>query len=87
MDGDILDPLTCRPRPARNVVLDLIEHVRPALRSAGDESFVGERIDQLRPRGNGAQRQRSLVAATDDLANLVPELVEITAGGLDGGTS
>jgi glutamate---cysteine ligase / carboxylate-amine ligase len=87
MDGDILDPLTCRPRPARNVVLDLIEHVRPALRSVGDESLVGERFDQLLTRGNRAQRQRSLVAATDDLAKLVPELVEITAGGLDEGNS
>jgi glutamate---cysteine ligase / carboxylate-amine ligase len=83
MDGELLDPLTCHPRPARNVVLDLIEHVRPALRSAGDERLVGERFDQVLARGNGAQRQRSLAAGTDDLARLVSDLVEITAGKRD----
>jgi carboxylate-amine ligase len=87
MDGDLLDPLTCRPRPARNVVVDLIEHVRPALRSAGDERLVDERFEQLLARGNGAQRQRSLLAGTADLARLVSELVEITAGELDGEAS
>jgi glutamate---cysteine ligase / carboxylate-amine ligase len=80
MDGHLLDPLTCRPRPARHVVLDLIEHVRPALRSAGDETLVAERFDQLLARGNGAKRQRNLVAAKDDLERVVSELVEITAG-------
>ncbi len=49
--GTLLDPLTSRPRPAREVVTALVDHVRPALRASGDEALVTDRIEQgLRPR-------------------------------------
>jgi carboxylate-amine ligase len=49
----LLDPLTSRPRPASDVIATLVEHVRPALRSSGDEALVTDRIERVFVRGNG----------------------------------
>jgi carboxylate-amine ligase len=78
--GDLLDPVTSRPRPARDVVGDLLEHVRPALRESGDEEAVGEGIEALVDRGTGADRQRATHRRTGGLADVVAEAVRITAG-------
>ena len=78
--GDLLDPVTSRPRPARDVVGDLLEHVRPALRESGDEAAVAEAIEALLDRGTGADRQRATHQRTGGLADVVAEAVRITAG-------
>lgn len=58
--GDLIDPLTFKPATAREVVATLVDHVRPALREAGDERRVDNRVEQLFALGNGAVRQREV---------------------------
>lgn len=62
--GDLIDPLTFTPASAREVVATLVEHVRPALRDAGDERLVDHRVERLFALGNGAVRQREVYRAS-----------------------
>ena len=80
LGGDLLDPTTCRPRPAAEVLAGLVEHVRPALRDTADEALVDKGIEQVLARGNGAQRQRATLARTGDLVDVVADLARATAG-------
>jgi carboxylate-amine ligase len=76
----LLDPCLSQPRPAAQVVADLVDRVRPALRTYGDESLVDERIEEVFRRGNGATRQRQVFARTGDLADVIDELAAATIG-------
>ena len=80
LDGDLLDPVTCRPRPAGDVLADLVEHIRPALRNTGDEALVENRIERVLARGNGARRQRATLERTGNLVDVVADAARITAG-------
>jgi carboxylate-amine ligase len=83
LGGVLLDPLTARPRPAREVVDQLLEHVAPALRSTGDDDLVGERVEALLARGNGAVAQRAVLERTGQLVDVVADLARVTAGQRD----
>ena len=74
----LLDPLTSCPRPAWDVVAQLVEHVRPALELTDDLDLVGERIAQVRARGNGAIRQREVLRGSGQLGDVVVALVRDT---------
>lgn len=78
--GDLLDPLTAQPRPAADVVADLLEHVGPALRETGDEGAVRRRVETVLRQGTGADRQRATWERTGSLADVVAEAVRVTAG-------
>lgn len=80
MSGDLLDPSTHLPRPAREVLAELLEHVQPALRECGDETAVSEAAEKVGARGNGADLQRATWERTGNLADVVAEAVRITAG-------
>jgi carboxylate-amine ligase len=80
VDGDLLDPATARPRPARDVLSDLVDHVRRALQQNGDLALVEERLEQVLTRGNGARRQRGVLEKTDHLGDVVADLARVTAG-------
>ena len=80
VDGTLLDPLISRPRPAGEVLTDLLEHLRPALQTTGDESLVEERLQQVLTRGNGARRQRSVLKRTGRMVDVVADLARVTAG-------
>ena len=80
VDGQLLDPLTHRPRPAGDVLAGLIDHVRPALDATGDLALVEERLLAVRTRGNGARRQRAVMARTNQLSDVVADLAHVTAG-------
>lgn len=79
-DGSLLDPLSCRPRPAREVLDSLVGHVRPALERTGDVALVDDRLQRLFSRGNGARRQRAVLARTNRMASVVADLARVTAG-------
>lgn len=83
IQGDLVDPSTLKPRVAREVVADLVDHVRAALRENGDEALVDEQVEQIFARGNGAMRQRAMLEKTGQLSDVVAELARVTAG-LDG---
>jgi carboxylate-amine ligase len=80
VSGRLLDPRTSRPRPAWDVIDDLVEHVRPALSEAGDVDLVKEGLERLRTRGNGAQLQRRTMERTGQLIDVVAHAVRVTAG-------
>ncbi len=80
IEGDLIDPRTFKPRAAREVVADLIEHVRAALRDNGDEARVEEQVDRIFTRGNGAMRQRAVLEKTGQLSDVVADLATATAG-------
>lgn len=83
IEGDLIDPRTLTPRAAREVVADLVDHVRAALRENGDETLVDEQVEQVFARGNGAVRQRAVLKKTGQLSDVVADLARGTAG-LDG---
>jgi carboxylate-amine ligase len=58
--GDqLLDPRDGRPRSARDVVDQLMRHVRDALDDSGDHELAAAGVDRLFRNGTGADRQRA----------------------------
>jgi carboxylate-amine ligase len=82
----LVHPRTGRPAPAGEVLADLLEHVRPALRDAGDEQRVTDGIGVLLRRGTGADQQRQVYRETGDLRAVVRAAVAVTHEG-SGGTA
>jgi carboxylate-amine ligase len=78
LDGDLIQPGTGRPAPARQVIAALIEHVRPALADAGDLDTVTGRLAELLARGNGAAFQRAAYARSGRVADVVASALEQT---------
>lgn len=81
LSGDLLDPATHRPRPARSVVDSLLRHVEPALLASGELSRVSAALDDLWSRGTGSARQRTIVEEVGDLDRAVVEMARISGGG------
>jgi carboxylate-amine ligase len=81
LDGDLLDPSDWRPRPAREVVRGLLEHVRDALEDAGDLAITRELCDAVLDRGTGARRQRAVHADGETLNQVVSDAVCQTVSG------
>jgi carboxylate-amine ligase len=78
--GELLDPRTCRPRPAADVLRALLDHLRPALQDTGDIDEVVTRLEDVGRRGTGARRQREVYARTGSLHDVVADLAERTVG-------
>ncbi|MEV6760656.1 glutamate--cysteine ligase [Streptomyces sp. NPDC051105] len=78
LGGELLDPLTLRPRPAEAVLGALLEHTRDALVDSGDLPMVEEAVQRLLREGNGADEQRRLLADTGSLRDVVTECVRRT---------
>jgi carboxylate-amine ligase len=79
----LLDPLTCRPRAASDVIGALLDHVGPALRCSGDQSVVTEGIARIFDGGNGAMRQRDVYEQTGRLSDVIAALATATSGHSD----
>lgn len=77
--GELVDPRTGRPAPARDVVAALLEQVDDALGRLGDRDRLHRGVDELFARGTGAERQRALFEERDP-ADAVVALSRITAG-------
>jgi len=80
VDGQLLDPRTYRPVAAREVLHQLMGHVRPALADNGDEALVTAGLERLRSHGSGATRQRRTLERTGQLVDVVAQAVRLTAG-------
>lgn len=79
MTGDLLDPVTCRPRPAWDVVDSVLDRLRPALEDAGDLARVTAALDRIRADGTGADLQRTTLERTGQLVDVVAQAVRLTA--------
>ncbi|WP_328468147.1 glutamate--cysteine ligase [Actinoplanes sp. NBC_00393] len=80
LDGTLLDPVALRPRPAWELVGNLLTAVTPALAQQGDLDAVETALDRLRAEGTGARRQRELFARTGSLPGVLTELAHRTRG-------
>lgn len=78
LTADLVSPVQGRPRPAGEVVEELIEHVRPALERSGDLAWVRDQVAEIGRRGNGAQQQRAWRHDGADDQALVAQAVERT---------
>ncbi|MGY2873850.1 glutamate---cysteine ligase / carboxylate-amine ligase [Marmoricola sp. URHA0025 HA25] len=82
ISDQLLDPVTARPRPAREVVDALVDHVAAALCDYGDEAAVAKGVQRIFSRGTGDVRQRAVLARTGRLEDVTSYLVRATAGEL-----
>lgn len=80
LEEDLVDPFAARPVPAGELVDALLEHVRPELTERGEWPVVRELTDRLLARGTFAERQRELLTAGANDADLVADAVAVTAG-------
>ncbi|WBC15481.1 glutamate--cysteine ligase [Micromonospora sp. WMMA1998] len=64
VDGELVDLRTGRPRPAWDLVDDLLVLVAPALTRHGDRDLILREVDRVRRDGTGATRQRRIMADT-----------------------
>lgn len=80
LEGELLDPHTHRPAPAKVVVESLLRHVEPALRRNGDWGIAAAHVERLLTSGTGATRQRRTYARTGRLLDVVAQAVRVTAG-------
>ncbi|MFI8766649.1 glutamate--cysteine ligase [Streptomyces sp. NPDC053792] len=72
--GHGLDPLSGTPRPAVELVKDLLAKAAPALAAAGEIDLVRELWARQRVAGCGAARQRAVFARRGRLADVVDEV-------------
>ncbi|MGC5333237.1 carboxylate-amine ligase [Micromonospora sp. DT62] len=66
LEGDLIDLRAGVARPAWDLVGELVDTVAPALVRHGDLDYVRDQLVRLRRDGNGATRQRRVMARTGD---------------------
>ncbi|MGW2222061.1 carboxylate-amine ligase [Nonomuraea sp. NPDC001684] len=71
LEGDLVDPVEGVPRPAKEVVEDLVTGLRPQLEAAGDWELVTGLTRQVLQTGTSAARQRAAYAERGSLADVV----------------
>ncbi len=76
--GQLVHPEERRLAPAREVFESLVAFVRPALDEAGDVDLVEDLGERLVANGGGATRQRRVFETTENLEDVVRDLVART---------
>jgi carboxylate-amine ligase len=71
LGGTLVSPSAGAPRPAAEVVAELLDHLRPGLEAHGDWSEISDAVDGILRRGNGARRQRAAFARRQDPHDVV----------------
>jgi carboxylate-amine ligase len=71
--GECLHPLTTALAPVWTQVSDLVDRVRPALRSGGDLDLVEEQLAVLRESGGASARQRAAYESRKRFADVVDQ--------------
>ncbi|MDQ0785419.1 carboxylate-amine ligase [Streptomyces sp. B3I7] len=80
VEGELLDPVTMRPRPAPEVVGALLDHVDTALNETGDAEHAREAAATVLREGNGAVVQRRLLEEKGNLGAVVAECARRAQG-------
>ncbi|WP_067500841.1 glutamate--cysteine ligase [Actinoplanes sp. TFC3] len=68
LEGTLLDVRTGQPRPAWELVDELVEFVTPTLTAFGDLEVITAELDRVRAEGTGAARQRRLLDPPETLS-------------------
>ncbi|WP_426502157.1 carboxylate-amine ligase [Dactylosporangium sp. McL0621] len=80
LSGTLIDLRSHEPRPAWDLVDELVATVGPALDRHGDRAHVVSGLAELREYGTGADRQRRAAAHGAGLPGAMTELTEATIG-------
>ena len=78
LDGSLADPFTGTPMGAFEVVLALLDHLRPVLEEQGEFGVVESLLFQVLHRGTGAAVQRNSYAGALSLRTVVADAVATT---------
>ncbi len=81
LDERLVSPVSWRPRPAAEVVGELLDHVGIGLEANGDREEVGELVAGILGRGTGARRQRAAFAVRSDPEDVVARVLAETDPG------
>ncbi len=79
LDAELLDHVTRRRVPVRELTESLLERLAPHARALGCEHELNDGIADLLHAGNGAARQQMVFEANRDLRELMAEIVAHTA--------
>ena len=80
VEDTLLHPLLNTPCPAAEAVQALLNHIRPALASSGDEEPVTLEVARILTSGTGSHRQRDTMLSTQRLTAVVLDAIEHTHG-------
>jgi YbdK family carboxylate-amine ligase len=83
LEGDLVDPATAAPVPARQLIRQLLADLRPALETTGDWDQVTGLTESALARVSSAARQRAAYAR-GGLEQVVDTLLEETRAGTGG---
>jgi carboxylate-amine ligase len=78
LEGELLDPITGKPRGAFEVVMTLLDHLRPVLEEQGEFNTVEFLLFQVLSRGTGAAVQRDSYTRGANTRDVVADAVRIT---------
>jgi len=76
--GDLIDPVSGCPVPARAMLARLLHHVRDALEDAGDSDTASSAAERILHRGTGAQRQREIWCSSGDPGAVIADAARLT---------
>lgn len=79
LEGELISPGSGRPAPAAAVVGMLLDHVRDALASAGDDQIAAGLAEAVLARGTGASFQREASRRGAGVADVVAATAQVTA--------
>ncbi|MDQ3327475.1 MAG: glutamate--cysteine ligase [Chloroflexota bacterium] len=79
LDAELLDVVSGELAPAKDVIERLLGYLRPALETLGDWEEASALVDRTLRHGNGAARQRAVVARGGRLEDVVDLLVAETS--------
>ncbi len=78
LEGDLLDVRAPASRPAREVLDDLVERLRPHLDALGDTDLVCRGVHRVLEEGTGAERQRRAHARRGSLEDVTEMIAAAT---------
>ena len=78
LSGDLVDPVSLKPRRAASVVESLVDHVAGPLAAYGDRELVDEVVASLLTEGTSADRHRRVAGEELDLTAVVRDTVALT---------
>ncbi|TLM72630.1 glutamate--cysteine ligase [Pseudarthrobacter sp. NamB4] len=76
IEDDLIHPELNRPRPAKESVEALLNHVEPALSETGDRTLVERTVRQILASGTGASRQRTIMNSGGNLRKVILDAAE-----------
>jgi carboxylate-amine ligase len=82
VERDLIDLTRLRPAPARELIGQLLEHLRPSLEAMGDWEEVSAMVESMLEGGTGARRQREAFRQAGSLEGVVDFIAAETMRGV-----